>query len=289
MPLAHHVGLIVKAAGHRDVRHPTRGVNEQPAGVLEPENPRRCLGRDAELGPEALAEMPPAETDGACEPVNGRESMTDRQAAPGPRHDVGHRDWTQTSQEDSIRYREALSPRVGAAEALHELVAHGDVDVGEVHDLRGHLLTADPQQRASRAGLQEYVQAVQISAHPHDGRRRVQTGDEGAVRARRLRARHPHDLDRFREADDEIDVTGGQAGMLRLRNVAHARAGIVRDEGLQRRRRRGKGVVRECHWRALSQTRTSTYPAALLVHDYAFPDEGTDLTNREKLVSANAT
>ena len=50
------------------------------------------------------------------------------------------------------------------------------------------LAAADPKQRAGRAGLQEYVQAVQLAAHAHDGRCLLQTGDEGAVRARRLRA-----------------------------------------------------------------------------------------------------
>ena len=113
---------------------------------------------------------------------------------------------------------QSARPGASAAEAFHELVAHRAADVGEVHDLRGHFGAADPKQRAGRAGLQEYVQAVQVSAHAHEGRRLLQTGDEGAVRAGRLRARHARDLDGPRQADDEIDVAGGQAGMLPLRN-----------------------------------------------------------------------
>jgi len=84
---------------------------------------------------------------------------------------------------------------VSAAEAFHEFVAHRAVNVGEVHDLRGHVAAADPKQHAGRAGLQEYVQALQVSAHTHEGRRLLQTGDEGAVRASRLLTGHARDLD----------------------------------------------------------------------------------------------
>ena len=43
MPLAHNVGLVVEAAGHRDVGDATGGAQEQPAGTLEPKDPRGCL------------------------------------------------------------------------------------------------------------------------------------------------------------------------------------------------------------------------------------------------------
>ena len=169
--------------------------------------------------------------------------MTDRQAAPGPRHSIGHRDGSQPSKEHSIHCRKALRPRVSVAETFPELVAHRAADVGEVHDARGQLATADAKQRTRRVGLQEYVQAVQVSAHLHEGRRLLQTGDEGAVRARRLRAWHTRDLDGPRQTDDEIDMAGRQAGMLPRRNIAHARAGVVRDERTQRQRRHGDGMV----------------------------------------------
>ena len=192
---------------------------------------------------EALAEVAPAEADVARELVNGHASMTDRQAAPGPRHGIGHRDGSQPSQEHSIHCRKALRPGMSVVETCRELVAHRAADVGEMHDARGQLAAADAKQRAGRTRLQEYVQAVQVSAHTHEGRRLLQAGDEGAVRARRLRTRHARDLDGLRQADDEIDVAGRQAGMLPLRNIAHARAGVVRDERTQRQRRRGDGVV----------------------------------------------
>ena len=69
MPLVHHVGLIVEATGDRDVDNAAGRVQEQAAGMLESNNPRGRLGRDAELGDEALAEVATAETDVACELV----------------------------------------------------------------------------------------------------------------------------------------------------------------------------------------------------------------------------
>ena len=51
---------------------------------------------------------------------------------------------------------------MSAAEAFHELVAHRAVDVGEVHDARGHLAAADPKQRAGRAGLQGDITHLHI-------------------------------------------------------------------------------------------------------------------------------
>jgi hypothetical protein len=38
------------------------------------------------------------------------------------------------------------------------------------------------------ARLEEDMQAVQVSTHPHEGRRLLQAGNEGAIRAGRLRA-----------------------------------------------------------------------------------------------------
>jgi hypothetical protein len=96
------------------------------------------------------------------------------------------------------------------------------------------------------------VQAVHVSAHTHEGRRLLQAGDEGAVRAGRLDARHARDLDRPGQTDDEIKMAGGQAGMLPLRNVAHAGTGVVRNERTQRQCRRGDGVVGARHRSALS-------------------------------------
>ena len=107
MPLADHVGLVVEAAGNRDVDDATGRAQEQTAGTLEPKNPRRRFRRDAELTEEALAEMAPTEADLARERVNGPASMTDRQAAPGPRHGIGHRHGSQPSQERSIDCRKS--------------------------------------------------------------------------------------------------------------------------------------------------------------------------------------
>jgi hypothetical protein len=74
---------------------------------------------------------------------------------------------------------------MSAVKTFHKLVAHRAADVGKVHDARNDLAAVDAKQRAGRAGLQEYVQAVQVSAHSHEGRRLLQTGNESAVRARR--------------------------------------------------------------------------------------------------------
>jgi hypothetical protein len=98
------------------------------------------------------------------------------------------------------------------------------------------------------------VQTVQVSAHADDSRRLLQTGDEGLVRAGRLRAWHADDFDRPRQTDDEIEMPGGQAGMLQRRRVMHARTGVVRDERTQRECWRGNGVVWARHRSALSQT-----------------------------------
>ena len=103
------------------------------------------------------------------------------------------------------------------------------------------------EQRAGRRRLQEHVQTVQVSTHAHESRCLLQTGDEGAERAGRLRARHARNLYGPRQVDDQIDIPGGQAGMQRRRNVAHARAGVVRDERTQRRRWRCDRVVRVRH------------------------------------------
>ncbi len=83
MPLAHHVGLVVEAAGHRHIDDATRGAEEQPAGTLEAKDARRRLRPDAELGREALAEVSLAEAAVPRELVNGQASVTERQAAPG--------------------------------------------------------------------------------------------------------------------------------------------------------------------------------------------------------------
>jgi hypothetical protein len=98
------------------------------------------------------------------------------------------------------------------------------------------------------------VEAIQVSAHTHERRRLLQAGDEGAVRAGRLRTRHPRDLDRLRETDDQIEMARGQTSVLPFRHVAYTRTGVVRDECAQRQCRRGDGVVRACHGPALSQT-----------------------------------
>ena len=71
MPLAHHVGLVVKAAGHRDIDDAARVAEEQPAGSLEPKDPSGRFGRDTELRREAFAEVSPAEAAFPRERVNG--------------------------------------------------------------------------------------------------------------------------------------------------------------------------------------------------------------------------
>lgn len=75
-----------------------------------------------------------------------------------------------------------------------------------MHHLRGHLATADSKQRAGRTGFQEDVQTVEVSTHPHEGRRLLEASDKGTVQARRLRTRHAQDLDRLRQADNEIEM-----------------------------------------------------------------------------------
>src|SRR5262245_43513376 len=102
MPLAHHVGLVMKTAGHRDIDDARRGAQEQPTGTLEAKHAGRRLGRNPELAAEALAKVPAAEANRSCELLNGHASVTDRQAAPGPRQGIGSRDWSQPSQENSI-------------------------------------------------------------------------------------------------------------------------------------------------------------------------------------------
>ena len=120
-------------------------------------------------------------------------------------------------------------------------------DVGEVHDPRGQLGAADAQQRAGRARLQEHVQAVRSPPLFTRAGASCRPATKALIRARRLSARHARDLDRARQTDDEIEMAGGQAGMLPLRNIAHATASVVRDERTQRQRRRGDGTVVACH------------------------------------------
>jgi hypothetical protein len=70
---------------------------------------------------------------------------------------------------------------MSVVERFHELVAHRGIDVGQVYDMRSDVAAADPQQGTGRTGLQEHVQAVQVSAHPYESGRLLQTGNEGAV------------------------------------------------------------------------------------------------------------
>ena len=51
------------------------------------------------------------------------------------------------------------------------------------------------------------------------------------------------------------EVHDARGQLLRRRNVAHTRAGVVRDEWTQRQCRHGDGLVSASHLVALSQTR----------------------------------
>jgi hypothetical protein len=95
------------------------------------------------------------------------------------------------------------------------------------------------------------VQAVKVSANTHEGRRLLQAGDQGLIPARSLRTGHARDLDGRRQTHDQIEMAGRQAGMLPLRNIAHAAASVVRDERAQRRHGRTDGMVRTYHQRAV--------------------------------------
>src|SRR5262245_11671538 len=145
MPFAHHVGLIVESARHRDVGDAARGAQEQPARVLEPENPRGSFRRDAELADEALAEVSPAESDVAGELANWNAPTTQPQASPGPSQVAGHLDRAQPSQEHTVDDCKALCPGRRTVHPVEELVAHAPADVVEVDDPRGHVATADPE------------------------------------------------------------------------------------------------------------------------------------------------
>ena len=179
--------------------------------------------------------------------MHGQPSVAEHQAAPRPGHRIRCGVRPQPLQQHGVDRCKTARPGRCAGEPLHELVVQRAADRREVNNPRSQLAAAHAQQCTRRTRFQEHVQRIQISAHTHQCRGLLQAGDEGLEPAGRLCARHARDLDRPRQADDQIDVAGGQAGVLPRREIAHAAAGVVRDPRAELWRGRADGKIRGGH------------------------------------------
>src|SRR5262249_9364643 len=128
------MGLVVVAAGKRDVRQARPLVRDEAAGAFKSKHTGGGLGCNSDRFAKTVTEMPPAIADFIREALDRDGPVRFPQSLPCPGDFRPLAGWAELRQKRLVQHGEPFSPSTGREQRLDQIPGAVSPDIGEIQD-----------------------------------------------------------------------------------------------------------------------------------------------------------